>query len=284
MHFQEKGWGLGGLFMIAQLRSAARRVLEEGKAQVVIGWGENGLPVFVRTPDETGKLAWNHRCFANLTVYLKRKEVRALGKPALVLKGCDERSLVVLQQESQVDRSALYVIGVACDGLGRAKCSRCQVRSPRFADEVIGAPSAGPAGGAEGMFESLLKLSPAERFEYWKREFSRCTRCYACRQVCPLCYCERCIVDKNRPAAIDTSSTLKGNFAWHITRAFHLAGRCVGCGECTRVCPSGINLGMLNRVLRRAAAQQFGYRVGIDPKAEPVIGAWSPKDKEEFIR
>ena len=104
--------------MTAQLRAAARRVLEEGKAQVVIGWGENGLPVFARKPEETDKLAWNHRCSANLTVYLKRKEIRALGKPALVLKGCDERSLVVLQQGSQVDRTGLYVIGVACDGLG----------------------------------------------------------------------------------------------------------------------------------------------------------------------
>jgi ferredoxin len=84
--------------------------------------------------------------------------------------------------------------------------------------------------------------------------------------------------------AIDTSPTLKGNFAWHITRAFHLAGRCVGCGACTRACPAGIKMGLLNRTLRRAAAQKFNYRVGMDPKAEPVLGVWSPHDKEDFIR
>ena len=33
-----------------------------------------------------------------------------------------------------------------------------------------------------------------------------------------------CIVEKNRPTAIDTSATLKGNFAWHITRAFTSPG------------------------------------------------------------
>ncbi|MFB3825865.1 MAG: 4Fe-4S dicluster domain-containing protein [Bryobacteraceae bacterium] len=270
--------------MTARLREAARRLLAEGKVQVVIGWGESGRPVFVKRPEDANKLAWNHRCFANLTVYLKRKEVRALGKPALVVKGCDERALVVLEQEAQVERSGVYVIGVACDGVSSPKCAACQVRKPRFADVIIGEPAAGPAGAAESALGALLRLSRPERFAYWKAEFARCTRCYACRQVCPLCYCERCVADKNRPVAIDTSATLKGNFAWHITRAFHLAGRCVQCGECSRVCPAGIKLGLLNRTLARAADQCFGYRAGMDPDSPPVIGAWSPRDKEDFIR
>ncbi len=84
------------------------------------------------------------------------------------------------------------------------------------------------AAGPNGL-DRLMAKSPAERWAFWKAEFARCVKCYACRQVCPMCYCERCIVDKNRPVVIDTSATLKGNFAWHITRAFHLAGRCVGC-------------------------------------------------------
>jgi len=74
------------------------------------------------------------------------------------------------------------------------------------------------------------------------------------------------VADKNRPVVIDTSATLKGNFAWHITRAFHLAGRCVQCGECSRACPAGIKLGLLNKTLARAADQCFGYRAGMDPE------------------
>ena len=61
---------------------------------------------------------------------------------------------------------------------------------------------------------ALDGLSPAERMAFWAKQFDRCVKCYACRQVCPMCYCERCIVDKNRPHAIDPSATLKGNFAW----------------------------------------------------------------------
>ena len=106
----------------------------------------------------------------------------------------------------------------------------------------------------------------AERWAFWKSEFARCVKCYACRQVCPLCYCERCIADKNRPVTIDTSATLKGNFAWHVTRAFHLAARCVGCDECTRACPAGIDLGLLNLSLAEAAEENFGFRRAWTPR------------------
>ena len=98
-----------------------------------------------------------------------------------------------------------------------------------------------------------------------------------------MCYCRQCIVDKNRPVAISTSTTPKGTMAWHITRAFHLAGRCVGCDECVRVCPAGIDLRLLNLSLAKAAEDAFGFRAGIDPDAEPVIGAFREQDREEFI-
>jgi Fe-S oxidoreductase len=119
---------------------------------------------------------------------------------------------------------------------------------------------------------------------FWKTEFSRCVKCYACRQACPLCYCRRCIADKNRPTVIDTSASLCGNYAWHINRAFHLAGRCIGCDECTRACPAGIPLRLLNLSLARAAEGEFGYRAGVDPALPPLIGSFSADDQEGFIR
>jgi ferredoxin len=280
--------------MIAQLRETCRRLLEEGSVQVVIGYGERkpggpAHPVFVTRPEDVEHLTWNDRCFANLTVYLKRKELRALGNTAIVVKGCDERALVVLEKESQIERGSLYVIGMACGGVGAPKCGKCKVHMPRFADETIGEAQAragqgagcGPGGPP---YDALMAKTPAERWAFWKSEFSRCVKCYACRQVCPLCYCERCIADKNRPTCIDTSASLRGNFAWHITRAFHLAARCIGCGECTRACPAGIPLGLVNRSLAETAAGEFGYQPGMDPAAEPVFGAWSPADKEDFIK
>jgi coenzyme F420-reducing hydrogenase delta subunit len=272
------------------LRLRCRQLLADGTVKVVIGYGTRG-PVCVAKPADVGRLVWNNQCSSNLTTYLKRQEVRKLGRAAIVVKGCDERALVVLEKESQLDRKDLHVMGMACNGMGQPKCATCDVRVPRFADEVIseaapvplaGPPNAALRGGAA--LEVLLAKPPAERMACWAREFERCVKCYACRQVCPLCYCERCIVEKNRPTVIDPSPTVKGNFAWHITRAFHLAGRCIGCDECTRACPAGIDLRLLNLSLAKAAQQHFGYRAGINRDAEPLIGAYSLQDKENFIR
>ena len=49
-------------------------------------------PVFIRRAEDVEKLVWNDRCLANLTVYFTRKEIKGLGKAAVVVKGCDERA------------------------------------------------------------------------------------------------------------------------------------------------------------------------------------------------
>lgn len=282
--------------MLDELRRTCRKLLDEGTVQLVIGYGqaaatEPAFPVFITKPEDAEQLVWNDQCFANLTKYLSNKAVIALGKAAICVKGCDERALLVLEKESQIDRSQIVVIGLVCNGVGQpleAKCSACDVHAPKRTDVVIGQPTADEAAVSAAdryaAIEAFLQKTPEERMAYWQSELSRCVKCYACRQVCPMCYCRQCIVDKNRPMTISTSATLKGNFAWQITRAFHLAGRCVGCDECTRVCPAGIDLRLLNMSLAKTAEDSFGFRAGMNPDAEPVVGSYSEQDREEFIR
>lgn len=275
--------------MESELRQTCRRLLEEGTVQVVIGYGQTGGAVhaiFVTRPDEADQLVWNDRCTANLVNYVTRKEIRSLGKAAIVVKGCDARALVVLQQQSQLARADVVVIGMACPGVKEPKCEACDVHMPQGADYVIGQVENPPVAADQryAALEALMKMPSAERMAYWMSELSRCVKCYACRQACPLCFCERCIADKNRPTVIDTSATLKGNFAWHITRAFHLAGRCVGCDQCTAACPGGIDLRLLNLSLAKAAETNFDYRAGMDPNADLLIGSYSDQDRESFIR
>ncbi len=240
----------------AGLRANAAGLLRSGEAQVVIGYDAAGTPMFLRREEDCSRLAVNENARVNLAGYLTRPEVRSMGRPAVVALPSTTRAINVLEQECQVDRSALVEIAVE-------------------------KPS---AGAPWKELEDFLKLAPEQRMAYWMEEFERCTRCYACRAACPMCYCQRCVADKNRPQTIDTSATLKGNFAWHITRAFHQAGRCTGCGECTRACPAGINLGLLNKAVAKAASDNFGYQAGAGGGAGPLLGTYRPDDKEAFIR
>ena len=152
----------------ARLREAAARLLTEGTVKVAIGYGERGA-AFITRPEDAARLVWNETCFANLTTYLKRNEVRALGKPAIVVKGCDERGLVVLEKESQVERAQVHNIGMPCPGVGQPKCAACDTREPRFADEVIGAdivPPPTPTADRYAALGPLLQKSSEERLAF----------------------------------------------------------------------------------------------------------------------
>ena len=282
----------------AQLQDTATELLTNKKVNVVIGYGrlETGQigAVFVTSPHQTDRLFWNDECSGNLTVYLTRKEIKKLGKPGIVVKGCDAKTLAVLESEQQIDRENLVVIGVTCSGIHvrgelQDKCLSCVVQQPPHCDVVIGEADSEVAldvtmTNRYAKLAPLLAMTTDQRLAYWKEEFSRCIKCYACRQNCPLCYCEVCVADKNRPTRIDTSATLKGNFAWNILRSFHLAGRCIGCSACSQACPAGIDLDLLNLTLAKAAEDNFHFRSGMTRNAEPLIGTFTPDDHEKFIR
>jgi len=278
----------------SQLQEKAAELLTEKKVNVIIGYGqlETGEvgAVFITSPHQTNRLLWNDQCSENLTVYLTRKEIKKLGKPGIIVKGCDAKTIAVLESENQIDRNNIVVIGVACSGIQvrgtlQSKCLSCDVQQPPHCDFVAGeAAPAEPKADRYAKLDQLSAMTAEQRFEYWKGEFARCVKCYACRQNCPLCYCEVCVADKNRPTRIDTSATLKGNFAWNILRAFHMAGRCVGCSACTNACPAAIDLDLLNLTLAKAAEDHFQFRSGMKRNAEPLIGTFSPEDHEKFIR
>lgn len=288
-----------------ELRELARKLLDEGTVKAVIGYelGPRGVrPAVVTDAAGTERLIFDERCVHNLAAYLspRRPLVRALGPTAVVCKPCDARAAVVLERETQLDRKAVVLIGVRCGGvladphapgpLGEAtvagRCAVCDRREPVGVDYVLGEPQPAPPRPASlvDRITELDALEPDQRLAFWATELAACTRCNACRQVCPLCTCERCIQDKTQPQWIESSPHPRANFAWHLTRAQHLAGRCVGCGECERACPAHLPLSLLNRKVAQVVEARFGYRPAEDPKQPGPIGAYRLDDEQEFIR
>jgi formate dehydrogenase subunit beta len=280
--------------VVKSMRQAAAQALEEGKVGVVIGYGrdedsEFATPLFVREPQDAERLVFDSTCFGNLAVYLPRSEICAMGRIGLVVKGCDLRAVNVLLRENVIERDNVLLIGVCCSGVGDPpldKCAVCEVRNPEGCDEVVGEAVDQPAVEAEQRYALAADIeskSLEERWEFWRRQFEKCIRCYACRQACPLCYCKRCIVEKTAPRWVESSPHLRGNLAWHLVRAFHLAGRCVGCGECERVCPVDIPLSAMNQKMAKLVEDWFGFRSGYSPDEQAPFTMWSADDPEEEI-
>ncbi|MEW6482500.1 MAG: 4Fe-4S binding protein [bacterium] len=263
-----------------EISEIASELLEKGEVSLIIGYDKKGYPCFIKDKEETKRLVFNEGCFNNLSVYLTRiKE-----KCAIVAKPCDVKSIIGLIQENQIKREDVVIIGVTCPGLNLKKCLSCDCQNPSFCDYTIGEK----IGEKEKMdkFAEIIefeKKNPRERWNYFKNEFSRCIRCYACRQVCPLCYCETCIVDVSIPQWISKANSSSSNFIFHITRALHLAGRCVGCGECERVCPMNIPLSLLNLKIEKDVFELFDYTPGKDVDLKPPFQTFKKGDYNEFI-
>ena len=130
--------------------------------------------------------------------------------------------------------------------------------------------------------EKLEAMTEAERFAFWKSQLQKCIRCNACRNVCPACSCIKCVFDN--PASSISAKANDSEFEeklFHIIRAFHVAGRCTDCGECSRVCPQNIPLHLLNRKFIKDIDGLYGeYQAGETDEGKTPLTSYTESDKE----
>ena len=165
------------------------------------------------------------------------------------------------------------------------RCVNCKSKKHVAYDELLGEDGDVLDSHRFDEVERLERMTADERYAFWQNELSRCIRCNACRDVCPACTCEKCVFDnpnsgvENKAAANSFEEKL-----FHIIRAFHVAGRCTDCGECSRVCPQHIPLHLLNRKFIKDIDEIYGdYQAGESVNERHPLINYTKTDAEPSI-
>lgn len=209
------------------------------------------------------------------------EKIRAQG-----IKGIEEISGAEMDGPDELTIRTLYgdrTCSYASAMLGR--CHVCKGKEHQIYDELIGESKETKDADRFDEVRAIEAMKPEERFAYFQKELSRCIRCNACRNVCPACSCRKCVFD-----SMKFDSAQKANVdsfeekMFHIIRAFHVAGRCTDCGECSRVCPQGIPLHLFNRKFIKDIDEFYGeFQAGADIEAKGPLTDYRFGDAEPGI-
>jgi formate dehydrogenase subunit beta len=111
-------------------------------------------------------------------------------------------------------------------------------------------------------FASLREMNTEEKFSYWLEQFSRCIKCYGCRDACPICYCKDCILEADRGTI--PPGEIPPDIMFPMIRTVHVMDSCVNCGQCQDACSMEIPLARLTFMLNKELTDIFKYEPGMD--------------------
>ena len=165
-------------------------------------------------------------------------------------------------------------------------CLGCEFPTPQEYDILLGeaSPLVADKPASRKEIETLEGMTEEQRWDFWGKEFNRCIKCYACRSVCPSCFCDRCFVEESEPQWIAPMPRWQDNLMFQIIRNIHVTGRCTDCGECERVCPVNIPLRSLTKEMYDIVDDLYHFKTGIDKEAAPLMTHYEATDPEDFIK
>ncbi len=118
-------------------------------------------------------------------------------------------------------------------------------------------------------FATLEEMSNEERFSFWSEQFGHCVKCYGCRDACPICYCQECILEADR--GFVTPGEVPPNMLFPMMRITHVMDSCVNCGQCQDACPMDIPISRLIFLLSKKIGDIFKYEPGMDVTKMPPL-------------
>jgi formate dehydrogenase subunit beta len=188
------------------------------------------------------------------------------AKLAIVCRGCEERGLIELAKRNQVNLEQVMVIGLACTPEEAEEC-RCAKPYPSVLTDSLVGERTEPV--ADKLVEELRQKDVSERLGFWRQQFDRCIKCYGCRNACPQCFCPECTLEEG--LWVERGEVPPAYPTFHLIRAMHTAGKCVGCRECELACPAGIPLTTLYALIREDVQDMFGYEPGVSLEDQPPL-------------
>jgi formate dehydrogenase subunit beta len=118
-------------------------------------------------------------------------------------------------------------------------------------------------------FGRLEQMNSDERFNYWFRQFSKCIKCYGCRDACPICYCKDCLLEADR--GFVAPGEVPPDIMFPMIRITHVMDSCVNCGQCQDACTMELPLSNLIFMLSKEIDAVFKYEPGVDVTKLPPL-------------
>ena len=208
---------------------------------------------------------------------LEKKKVSKEAEGNEILESGVEENNIILAGRNFEKKIPLQ--DVLCDS-----CLTCRYPDAPEHDIFIGKPR--KEVDVKDEYKNVIdfeKLPAEKRWDYIKKEYSKCIRCYACRNVCPSCYCNVCFVDQNDPQWIGKTPEVTDSVIFHLIRNLHVAARCVDCGACVSACPVDLDLRIMSKKVEKEIKDRFDFTAGTDINEKPAMASYCEHEKQDFI-
>jgi ferredoxin len=250
------------------MKDTIKRWLDEGIVDLFLGYKMvlgHPLPhCFVKEKiEEVDDLSTGPCRYALEKIATHITAVKPDIKIGMLARDCNQRALSVLYIWNQLIPQQIRTVNVNCCPSNlkeHGDCSYLEPETPGCYKQQVGLDNS-------CCLQDIERFDQGERLARWMYEFQKCIKCYGCRNICPVCFCQECSLEHRE--LVGTGALPPDAPIFHLVRAVHMAGRCIDCGLCEDACPVDIPLRLLYRKVNDIVVNVFDYETGSSADQSP---------------